>query len=368
MGIGLSHLSKKFSRRYNIAAYNRCPHWGSIYPQLHHAEWNGWTFTDWIFPFFLYIVGVAMVFSFARRSERGEDKSKLVLKVLERAAIIFALGLFLSGFPYFDFSSIRIPGVLQRIAVCYFVASMIVLNTSIKAQVYWIMGLLTSYWLMMMLVPVPGVGAGFLEKGRNFAAYIDSLVLTGHMWSATKTWDPEGIVSTIPAVATVLFGVLTGHWLRSSHSKEEKAAWMFVAGNGLLLLGAILDIWMPINKSLWTSSYAVFMTGWGLICLATFYWLIDVKGYTRWATPFIIYGMNAIAVFVLSGVVGRLLTIIKWTDSDGSNVTLKATIFQNFFAPLASTINASLFYAIAFVLLMFLVVWAMWKKQWFVKV
>jgi predicted acyltransferase len=342
--------------------------WSHIYPQLEHAAWSGWTFTDWIFPFFLFIVGVAMTFSFAKRRERGATDAQLRLNILRRGAIIFGLGLFLAGFPYYDFSIIRIPGVLQRIAVCYVIASFIVLHSGIKAQIYWIIGLLVSYWLMMEFIPVPGVGAGLYEKGRNFSAYIDSLVLSGHMWSQTKTWDPEGVISTIPAIATTLFGVMTGHWLHSRRSSEEKTAWMFVAGNALLLVGAILDIWLPINKSLWTSSYSIFMAGWALVCLGVFYWLIDVKGYTRWAKPFVVYGMNAIAVFVLSGVVGRLLYMIKVSGPDGSVTSLQSFIFQTVYAPLASPINASLLYAISFIAVMYLVVWFMWKRRWFLKV
>jgi len=341
--------------------------WSHIYPQLRHAAWHGWTFTDWIFPFFLFIVGVAMTFSFAKRKEAGADKKALYLVILKRSAIILALGLFLSGFPFFNLSTIRVPGVLQRIAVCYLVASLIFLNTLIRAQILWVIGLLASYWLMMTLIPVPGVGAGVLEEGKNFAAYVDSAVLSGHMWSVTKTWDPEGIVSTIPAIATTVIGVLCGHWLRSGRSPEEKTAWMFVAGNALLLLGAILDMWMPINKSLWTSSYSVFMSGWALICFATFYWFIDVKKHTRWAMPFVIYGMNAILVFVLSGVVARTSTLITVEQADGSETSLNSWAFNNVYAPLASPTNASLLFAICFVLLMYVIAWLMWKKHWFLR-
>jgi predicted acyltransferase len=344
--------------------------WGAIYPQLEHAEWNGWTFTDWIFPFFLWIVGVAMTMSFANRQERGDTKSQLLVQVVKRSLIIFGLGLFIAGFPLFNFSSIRIPGVLQRIAVCYLIASLIILYTkNIRTQVYWLAGFLISYWLMMKLIPVPGIGAGVLEKGRNFAAYIDSLVLSGHMWSQTKTWDPEGIISTLPAVATTLFGVLTGHYLRSHRSKEEKTAWMFVAGNILLLLGATLDMWLPINKSLWTTSYSIFMAGWALVCFAMFYWIIDVKGHNRWAKPFIIFGMNAITVYALSELIGRLYgSVITLRQRDGTETSLQGYIFQTFFVPLASPINASLIYAIFFLFFLFLIAWIMWKRKWFVKI
>ena len=344
--------------------------WGAIYPQLQHAEWNGWTFTDWIFPFFLWIVGVAMTMSFAHRQERGDTKKRLLTQIVKRSLIIFGLGLLLAGFPYFNLSTIRIPGVLQRIAVCYFIASLIVLYTkNIRTYVYWLAGLLVSYWLMMTLIPVPDVGAGVLEKGRNFAAYIDSLFLSGHMWSQTKTWDPEGIVSTLPAVATTLFGVLTGHYLRSQHSREEKTAWMFVAGNILLLVGATLDMWLPINKSIWTTSYSIFMAGWALVCFAMFYWIIDVRGHKRWAKPFVIFGMNAITVYVLSGLIGRMYgSVLNLRQPDGTEISLQGYIFRTFFLPLGSPINASLIFAICFLLFLFLLAWIMWKRNWFLKV
>jgi len=351
--------------------------WSDIYPQLEHARWHGWTFTDWIFPFFLWIVGVAMTLSFAKRMEQGANTNSLILHTFRRAAIIFGLGLFLNGFPFgllfghtFDFSTMRIPGVLQRIALCYLVASIIFLKTQLRGQIIWIVVLLMGYWVALMLIPVPGYGAGILEPVGNLCWFIDANLLAGHTWGGAPApgFDPEGMLSTVPAIATTLLGVLTGHWLRTSRSKEEKTAWMFVVGNLFLLAGAILDIWLPINKNLWTSSYSVFMTGWALVCLAMFYWLIDVKGYTAWAKPFIVYGMNAIAVFVLSGVVGRLLTLIRVSQADGTEVTLKSHLFNIFFTPYASPVNASLLFAIAFILVMYLVVWVMWKKKWFLKV
>ena len=351
--------------------------WSAVYPQLLHARWHGWTFTDWIFPFFLWIVGVAMMLSFAKRVERGEGKKTILIHVLRRSAIIFGLGLFLAAFPFglvsghdVSLASLRIPGVLQRIAICYLVASLIVLNTSLRGQVVWLLVLLVSYWLAIMLIPVPGYGAGLLEPTGNLCWYIDAHLLAGHTWSGAPApgFDPEGILSTIPAIGTTLLGVLTGHLLRSGLSKEEKTVWMFVGGNMLLLLGVVLDVWLPINKNLWTSSYSVFMAGWALICLGVFYWFIDVKGYRRWATGFVIYGMNAITVFVLAGVVARLSYLVTIPVADGTSVALKDLLYENVFAAIASPVNASLLYALFFILLMFLVAWVMWKKRWFVKV
>jgi predicted acyltransferase len=376
-------LSLDAFRGFTIAGMilvNNPGSWNHIYPQLEHAEWSGWTFTDWIFPFFLWIVGVAMTFSFDARKSHGDSNTKLIVNVLRRSAIIFGLGLVLASFPFgllwghtLDLSTLRIPGVLQRIAVCYFLGSFVYLYTSTRTQIYTIGGLFLAYALLMFYFPVPGVGAGLFEKGRNFAAFIDSMILNGHMWTVSKTWDPEGIISTIPAIATTLFGAITGDYLRKSeHSKMEKSAWMFVFGAGFLLLGAILDMWMPINKSLWTVSYSIFMNGWALCVFGIFYFLIDVKGIKKWAYPFTVYGMNAIFIFVLSGLVGRMMYMWKFNVqlSDGTygDVTMKGLIMQNIFDPLFSPINASLAHAIAWITVMYIIVWVMYKKKWFVKV
>jgi len=351
--------------------------WSDIYPQLRHAAWDGWTFTDFIFPFFLWIVGVSMTLSFAKRVEQGADKRHLLFHVLRRAAIIFGLGLFLAGFPFgllfghqFSLAAIRIPGVLQRIAVCYLIASVIFLWSSFRSQIAWIVGLLVSYWLMMKLIPVPGYGAGIGTPLGNLCWWVDSNLLAGHTWRGAPVpgFDPEGIVSTIPAIATTLFGVMMGHWLRVEKTPAEKTAWMFVAGEFLMLFGAILDMWLPINKNLWSSSYSIFMAGWASVVFAMFYWLIDVKGYKKWAVPFTIYGLNAIAVFVLSGLIGRLLYLVKVAQDDGTALSLQQHIYMHYFVPLASPLNASLLYALCFIATMFLVVWFMWWRKWFVKV
>ncbi len=342
--------------------------WAYVYPQLRHADWHGWTFTDLIFPFFLFIVGVAIVFSFSKRIELGYSRVKLFLKVVRRTLILFALGLFLNGFPNFDFSTIRIMGVLQRISICYFFASLIFLTFNLRWQVIWSVLLLFVYWGLMEFVPVPGVGSGLYEKGKNFAAYVDSLILSGHMWSATKTWDPEGIISTISAISTTLFGVLTGHWLKSKRNEVEKTLWLFIMGNLGLFLGAVWNAWLPINKNLWTSSYAVFTAGFALIVLGFCYFFVDVKGYRKVVYPFIVYGMNAISVFVLSGIIGRLSVYFKVSLPDGSTTTVKDYIYENFFASWLGPMNGSLGYAITHVLLMYLFVWILYKKKIFIKI
>lgn len=350
--------------------------WKDVYAPLLHAPWHGWTPTDWIFPFFLWIVGVSLAFSFARRVEEGADRGRLFVHVLRRSAIIFALGLLLATFPFgllgsnLDLATVRIPGVLQRIAVCYLVASAIFLRTTWRGQVAWTAGLLLGYWALLMLVPVPGYGAGVLEPQGNLAWWIDSHLLAGHTWRGAPApgFDPEGILSTLPAIASTLLGALTGHLLWGKDTPEKKTAQLLGGGVVLLAAGALWGAVFPINKNLWTSSYTVFMAGWSMVWLGGFYWLIDVKGWQRWATPFVIYGMNAIVLFVLAGLVGRLLTLIKWTGADGAAVTLKGWLYQTLFTPYLSPLNASLAFALSFVAVFFGIGWAMWRKKWFVKI
>lgn len=330
------------------------------YTQLDHAPWSGWTFTDTIFPFFLWIVGVSMTLSFAKRTEQGAGRGKLLLHVARRSLIIYLLGLLLAGFPYYHLDRIRVVGVLPRIAVCYLLASVVFLFTKWRTQVVVIAGLFTAYWLLMTLYPVPDLGPGHWEKGHNFAAYIDQMFLHGHMWSQTKTWDPEGIVSTLPAIGTTLLGALAGQILRV---KEHRARWLAASGVALIALGEFLSLWMPINKSLWTVPYALLMAGSASLEFLLLYWIIDVHGLRRWAKPFLIFGSNAIVVFVLSGLLVRLTLLIKVNGH-----SLASFLYATIFAPLASQKNASLLYALCVVALLFLVAWFLHWRRWFLKV
>ena len=293
---------------------------------------------------------------------------RLLTHTLQRAATIFLLGLFLNLFPLFQFSTVRIPGVLQRIAVCYLIAGVIFLYTSLRGQIVWTASLLLVYCALMKLVPVPGFGAGILEKEGNFAQYIDQLVLSGHMWASSKTWDPEGIVSTLPAIATILFGVLTGHLLRSRLTPESKTAWLMVMGNCLIGAGLVWAWWLPINKPLWTSSYSLLMAGMAANVFGCCYWLIDIKGYRRWSQPLAIYGMNAITVYVLAGLLSKLSSFIKVAGVDGSEITAGKWVYEHIYAPLASPVNASLLYALTYVAILYGVSWFMYRMKWFVRV
>ncbi|MCS6806122.1 MAG: DUF5009 domain-containing protein [Blastocatellia bacterium] len=340
--------------------------WSHVYRPLQHAEWHGWTPTDLIFPFFLFIVGVAITLSLPKRLARGDSRRALFAQIVQRTLILFALGLLLNGFPFYDLSKIRIPGVLQRIALCYFFASLIFMWTKLKGQVMFTVALLILYWLLMTLVPVPGYGAGVLEQEGNLAAYVDYRLLRGHLWK--PTWDPEGLLSTIPAIATTLCGVLTGYWLKAARSVSEKTRGLLLAGLAGVLLGQLMDVWFPINKNLWTSSYVVFTAGMALLCLGACVWFVDGLGYRRLVTPFVMYGVNPIIVFVLSGLLGRLMVIYKLTQPDGSSVSFKTYVYEHFFASWAGPMNGSLLFAIAYVIAWLIPLAILYRKKIFIKI
>ena len=342
--------------------------WSDIYPALKHAPWNGCTPTDLIFPFFLFIVGVSITFSLSKRKERGDDTKKIVIQIIRRSFILFFLGLILNGFPNFNLGEIRIPGVLQRIAVVYFISSILFLKANIKTLTFIGVITLLFYWFIMTLIPVPGVGYANLEPTTNLAAWLDNLLLGGHLWSSTKVWDPEGILSTLPAISTALMGILTGYWLKTEKDKVTKTVWMFFFANVFLVIGYFWDTWFPINKNLWTSSYVLYTGGFALHFLAFCYWLIDVKGYKKWVKPFQVYGLNAITVFFLSGIIGRLLSIITLTDTAGKEIALKTYLFNNLFLSWLDPINASLFWAVSYVLIWLGLMWILYAKNIFIKI
>ncbi len=336
--------------------------WRAVYPPLRHAEWHGWTPTDLVFPFFLFIVGVAIPLALGRRLSAGQTRSDVVAKILRRSAIIFALGLLLHAIPNFDFATLRIPGVLQRIAVCYLVAALIFLRTGWRFQFGLTITLLFGYWAAMTLVPVPGFGAGRLDPEANLAAYIDRALFGPHVWRAARVYDPEGLLSTVPAIATTLAGVLAGHWLKTGGSRRKIVLGLFVAGLAAIVLGEVWHAWFPINKALWTSSYAVFTAGAALVTLALCYWLVEVRGYRGWARPFAVLGVNALALFFLSSLVARLLIVIKVQDATGQT-PLHAWLFEHLFAPWATPVDASLAYAVAYLALWLGVLWLLDRYQ-----
>jgi predicted acyltransferase len=320
--------------------------WNTVYAPLLHAEWHGWTPTDLIFPFFLFIVGVAIALSPASMNAMSG--------VMRRTAVIFGMGLFLAGFPFFNVNTWRIPGVLQRIALCYIAAVAVTRLTAPRSgdtrahlvRLAAAAGALSvGYAILMLWVPVPGGHAGDLSPAGNLGAWLDRTLLRGHLWRSE--WDPEGLLSTIPAVATTVLGVMAGLSYRAAASA---AAWRrALVGGGLVctLLGLMWSTSFPINKSLWTSSYVVFTGGLAALALAACSWWCDeaAQGWRRRTTePFVALGRNAILLFVLSGLIGRLLGVVMVDPV--ARVSLKTWIYSTAFAPLASPKNASLIFAL----------------------
>lgn len=346
--------------------------WSAIYSPLDHAKWNGWTPTDMIFPFFVFIMGVAIPIALGKRLEQGVTPD-VYWKIVKRSLIIFGCGLFLATFPFYNFtkeawidlSTVRIMGVLQRLALCYLFSAFIFLWFNWKNQLYIAVGLLLFYWVLMLYG-----GNGDLTPEGNFSGYIDRLILTeNHIWKSSKVFDPEGLLSTLPAISSCLAGVLCGTFLKTKRDDYEKVSAFFFFGVVLVALGWAWDFFFPINKSLWTSSYVVFMAGQALCFLGFCYWLIDIKGYQKWTKPFVIFGVNALALFVGSGVMARLLGLIKVGEVvDGNRLSLQQIIFNNIFLQLASPINASLIYAICFILVWLFLMWLLYRKRIFIKV
>ena len=357
--------------------------WAYVYPPLRHAVWHGATPTDLVFPFFLFAIGVAMPFSFAAREARGDSRARLWRHVLIRALILYGLGLFMTAVPRFDFTTVRLVGVLARIAMVYLVAGTLVLFLSRRAVFATMLAFLFVYWALMAWVPVPGFGAGDLSAEGNLAAWLDRMILGVHMWSGGRgVYDPEGLLSTVPAVSSTLAGLFVGDFLRRARvnggmgrTGDTPATALAATSLRLALLGVLLiaaghlwDLAFPINKPIWTSSYVVYTTGWALLALGALHWLIDVRGWRGWASPLEIYGMNAITAFVASGLLAK--TLILWRVPDGSGGTTSAygRIYETAFASWAGPLNGSLAFAVATVLFWFAVAWAMYSRRIFIKV
>ncbi len=335
----------------------------AAYWPLQHSTWNGWTPTDLVFPFFLFMVGVALAFSFRSRLQRGESRQELLSHVLWRGLLLLALGVFLNGFPnHYHLHSLRFYGVLQRIAICYVITAILEMWVGWRAQVAVIVGCLVGYWILMRYVPVPGFGVPthdmpLLDPDRNIVAWLDRKLLMGHLYEVTR--DPEGVLSTIPSVATCLLGLQTGKWLRSARSAASKAGGMAAAGAVLFLAGEFFNTWFPINKKLWTSSFVLLTAGLALLCLALCYWVLDIKQWRgRWTQPFLVFGMNAIAAYVCAALLAHLLIFTGWGG----------VLYSKLIEPHFNPANASLAFALVFVFLCWLAMWVLYRKRIFLKI
>lgn len=372
--------------------------WGHIYAPLEHAPWNGWTPTDLVFPFFLFIAGITTYLSLSARRARGDDERAIRHQIIRRGVLIFLFGFLVNGFPYFTWGDIpglpdagildrvgdrlmhwRIMGVLQRIGVAYLCAALLTLRTTLKQQVVIIASLLLGYWLVMTALPVPGegtIGALLLDfPERTMAAWTDRLVLDwtrfgmgNHLWVSSKTWDPEGILSTVPAIATAMLGNIAGRWIGEKRPLAERLAGLSAAGALAVMVGLMWHSVFPINKSLWTSSYVVFTAGMASLVLATVMWIVDLQKARRWTKPFVIYGVNPTLAFVGSGVLARCIYSIFKVTVDGKRMSLQAGIYQTLFASWLTPINASLAFAVAFVLFWYVILSVLYKRGIVLKV
>jgi predicted acyltransferase len=341
---------------------NNAGNWDAIYWPLEHAEWNGWTPTDLIFPFFLFIVGVSMVYSFANRQKKGESRGSLLAHSVRRALLIFAIGLFLNGFPHFQLTTWRIAGVLQRIAIVYLISAVIVLFAGWRGRLAALVACLVGYWALMKFVPVPGFGVGNLSPEGNLAAWLDRVTMYNHLY-IEHVRDPEGILSTIPAIGTCLLGVFTGERLRSSRSSSQKLVGMLAVGVVGVTLGKLWGYEFPINKNLWTSSYVLFAAGLALLLLGFCYWTIDIKGWKAWGKPFMMMGMNPLALYALASLISHLSINVHIGDE-----TLKSWIYDRMYAPIASPYNASMLYGLTYVVAFLILGWILYRRQIFLKV
>lgn len=371
-------LSLDFFRGATVAAMilvNNPGDWGHIYAPLEHANWNGCTPTDLIFPFFLFIVGVSIAYAMGSKKADTTAHGKILWKALKRSLILFALGMFLYLYPkvFTDpigaFSTVRIPGVLQRIGIVFFISSWLFLKQTERNLFRILITLLIAYWAIMTFIPVPGVGYPNLEKETNLGAWIDRSLLTeAHLWKSSKTWDPEGLLSTIPAISTGLFGVLVGTYLRRKDiDAATKMSWLFSTGFIAIALGLLWDLQFPINKQLWTSSFVLYTGGLATVILSLCYWLIDIQQYKSFTKPFVVYGVNAITVFFISGLLPRTLHMIKLNKADGSETDLQSWLYSGFQA-IFSPINASLAWAISFILFWLIILWVMYAKKIIIKI
>ncbi len=339
------------------------------YGALNHSAWNGFTPTDLVFPTFLFIMGISLVLASGARMDRGDQTGISMGHVWRRFALLMFFGLVVNGFPYFHLGTLRIYGVLQRIAVCYLVVSLLLLRTRrIAALVMVASVLLVGYWVLLRWVPVPGYGIPFrdfalLDKDVNLVAWLDR-----HIFSSARlfehTRDPEGLLSDLPAVASTLLGVMAGLWLRGIRSPAAKAAGIAVAGLVLLVVGEVWGLWFPVNKKLWTSSYVLYAGGWSALLLAATYWAVEVRGWRgRWMQPALVLGTNAISAYVLSELLSSAVAVFRVSPQQ----SFQQWVYGRVFEPLGSSASGSLVYSLVFVLVCWIPMAVLYRKQIFLK-
>jgi len=341
--------------------------WSYAYPMLLHSEWNGCTPTDLVFPFFIFAMGFSAVLSITKRLQKGISKQKLVLQLLRRSAIIFLLGLIINSFPFNDLVNIRIPGVLQRIAIVNLICGLFLIYSDIKRIWYVSVTLLLGYWALMTLVPVPDFGPANLGRTTNLAAWFDRLIIGKHVWVYTKLYDPEGILSTLPAIVSGLIGVLAGNSFMRSKNESDKLIYLLVFGNILIISGMAWDLLFPINKQLWTSSYVLYSSGLAMVVLGIIYCIADIKRIRQFAPPFLAFGTNPIIAYFGSEIGIGVINMIQ-ISSGTSKISLYDWLFIQYQSFGLSPVNASLLGAVLYTGFWLLVVSIMYRRHIIVKI
>ena len=344
--------------------------WSAVYAPLDHALWNGWTSTDLVFPFLLFAMGAAVPLALARR--RGTPR-RVGTHIVRRALILFALGLLLNAIeaaPPLQLATFRIPGVLQRIAIVFLAVAWLTEHGSLRVQIGTVAAALLAYWVALTLVPVPGFGAGVLTPEGNLASYIDRLLLGRHLLNPehllNPLFDPEGLLSTLPAIATAMCGVFAGDWLKERRQPHH-SAWLFAAGLLAMIAGLAWQRTFPINKNLWTSSFALFSAGLAAQALALFHWLVDVQGWRAWSTPLAAYGRNPLAAYFLSVGLDRILTRVTVTGGSLKGIVYRSA-FVPWLRPCCGAEAASLGYAIAYVVLWGAILGELYRRRIFIRI
>lgn len=360
----------------------------AAWSQMHHAEWNGLTATDLVFPTFLFVVGVSIVFAFEARLAKGITRAQLARHTAQRTVILILFGIIVNNFPYFHFAHMRFYGVLQRIAVCYLLVGLFYLyDRRVWTKVAMLAVVLLGYWVLVRWVPAPGAGmpgrdVPLLDKDQNIVAWVDRQLMPGHLYENFDTHnnrDPEGLLSDIPALGTALLGLLTGMWLRSQRDLKTKALGLAAGAAICLNVGYLWDYWLPLNKKMWTSSYVLAAAGWSLLALAITFWAVELRGWGRrnedggnaltralvW--PWIVFGSNAIAAYMVSELLPGLAILASFT-ADGRRMNVLAWARIHIFGHIPNAGWACFAYSVGYTAVCFIPIWILYRKRIFLKV
>ena len=345
---------------------------------MNHATWNGLTPTDLVFPTFVFVVGVSVVFAFDARLARGATRAKLAWHTVQRAAVLILLGIVVNSFPFFQLPHMRFYGVLQRIAICYLVVGLFYLwDNRAWTKVVALVVALVGYWVLVRWVPIPGVGmpdrdVPFMDMMQNLVSWIDRLVFPHHLYLYApdhNVRDPEGLLSDLPAIGTALLGVLTGLWLRSDKTASFKANGLAVGALCSLALGYFWALWFPLNKNMWTSSFVLVAAGYSLALLTFAFWAIEVRGWRKgWTWVWLVFGSNAIAAYMVSELLPGVLDNVTVPDGPGRHAVLNFAIFEHVFAHIPNPHWAAFAYSVTFTAVCFIPVWILYRKKIFLKV